>query len=235
MKTAATKILKRMTSSSFDELVDETLALYRELYVSPNSFGDARDEKLSAKGYLAEALHNARTTLKKIEQLDKVIDQLDYDASHDDMMRFVGNVYAGAVATRMDKGVALRPITGNLHRMVDGDPVAFVSVIVASNALGSNPFECVALAALRATRDHPEAFGNIDDWDKHHKAIAEKQARLNELYAQIATEWRTADLTFDDNTAIITLKYEEVVVPVAPPNTLGARLCDLMVQLGECT
>jgi hypothetical protein len=220
--------LKKMMPDKFAALVDEASKLWREIYVS-NQFGDARDEKLSAKGYLAEALHNARTTLKKIEELDKVVSNLPPDdTTYNDMHRFIGTVYAQAIATRYDKGCALRPVVGNLHRMVGGDPQAYVNVIVGSNSLSSNPFECVALAALRATRDHPEAFGTIDDWDKHHAAQAAKTARLEELYAQIATEWRTADLVFDDNAATITVAYEGVTLPVAPPNTLGFRLCEAL-------
>jgi len=46
-------------------------------------------------------------------------------------------------------------------------------VIVESNALGSNPFELVALAALRTTREAPENFGHIDDWAAHHAALEE--------------------------------------------------------------
>jgi hypothetical protein len=220
--------LKKMMPDKFAALVDEALKLYRAIYIS-NSYGDARDEKLSASGYLKEALHNARTTLKKIEELDKVVEQLPPDdATYNDMHRFIGTVYAGAIATRYDKGCALRPVVGNLHRMVGGDPQAYVNVIVASNALGSNPFELVALAAYRATRDHPENFGNIDDWDKHHAALATKQARLDELYTRIADEWRAADLEFGSDGTTITLKYEGVTLPVAPPNTLGARLCEAL-------
>jgi hypothetical protein len=103
---------------------------------------------------------------------------------------------------------------------------------VESNALGSNPFELVALAALRATREHPENFGPIDDWDRHHASIAEKRARLNALYSAIAEHWRDAEIEFPDvradGYALLTLKFRDVAVAVAPPDTLGERLCALL-------
>ncbi|MFH2080744.1 MAG: hypothetical protein ABIK08_04565 [Pseudomonadota bacterium] len=227
---AALKKLTQPAASPFERLVTEALAIYRELADASNQFHDARDEKLSAEGYLAEALKNARTTLKKIEALDKTVSQLPPDdASNNDMLRFIGNVYASAVATRYDKGVALRPVVGNLHRMVDGDSAAYVNVIVASNMLGANPFECVALAALRATRDHPESFGRIDDWDKHHAALAEKRARLDALYQQVAENWRDADKEISDVSAdgrvLLTIKVGSAEVPLGDPATLGERLC----------
>lgn len=120
-------------------MLAEASALYHELSAANNQFGDARDEKLSAEGYLREALYNARTTLKAIAELDKLVEQLPPDdVSYNDMRRFIGNVYAAAVATRMDQGVALRPVVGNLHRMVDGDPAAYVTC----RGLGSSVDRC---------------------------------------------------------------------------------------------
>lgn len=111
------------------------------------------DEKLSAADFLNEALHNARTTLAKIEALDKVVAKLP-KAGNEQLFRFLGT----ATTTAADKDGNLRPPVGNLHRMVGGS-AAYAWVIAQSNALGSNPFEIIALAALRATRDHPENFG----------------------------------------------------------------------------
>jgi len=213
---------------NFEGLVDEALPLYRDVSGASYQFHDARDEKLSAKGFLTEALKNARTTRAKIEELDKVVARLPEDGN-DELFRFLGTTYQQAVATRMDQGVNLRPPAGNLHRLIGGDPAAFVGVIVQSNALGSNPFEIVALAALRATRDHPEAFGVIDDMDAHEAALKEKAARLESLYKQIAENWRDAPIEFDqiggDGRALILVKFRGVTVPAAPPAALGERLC----------
>ena len=69
----------------FDALVNEALALYRELTDASNRFHDSRDEKMSAKGYLAEALANARCNLATIEKLDKTLPE-DGNA---DLLRFL--------------------------------------------------------------------------------------------------------------------------------------------------
>jgi hypothetical protein len=226
----ATKILKKMTQpdkSAFGALVDEALALYREINDVANQFGDARDEKLSAKGYLREALANANLTIKEVEEIDRALYRLPAK-SHSHLFKFIGNVYAGAVATRFDKAVNLRPVVGNLHWFVQGDSNAFTSVIVEGMSVGAKPVGLVAAAVLRATKEAPETFGNIDDWDEHEAATAAKQARLEALYARIAQEWRTADLEFGGDGSTIALKYEEVVVSVAPPASLGARLCEAL-------
>lgn len=220
MKAAIKKIMKG--ASQFDEAVDEALAIYRELSDASNQFGDARDEKLSARGYLAEALRNARTDQKKIEALDKVVARLPEDGN-EHLFRFLSTATQQAAATRMDKGVNLRPPVGNLHRLIGGDAADYVGVIVESNALGSNPFELVALAALRATRDHPDNFGNIDDWDKHHAALEEKRRRLDDLYAAIAETWKDAPIEWDGVSPRV--RYGDITMPVAPPDTLGERLC----------
>lgn len=224
--------LKKLTQPPFERLVDEALEIYRSIHAAGTHYGDARDEKLSARGFLNEALKNARTTRQKIEELDKVVAKLPEDGNQE-LFRFLSTTQRQAEATRMDQGVSLRPVVGNLHRMVGGDPAAYVGVIVQSNALGSNPFEIVALAALRATRDHPDNFGSIDDWDKHHAAQEERQARLNELYAQIAEAWKEAPIEFDqigaDGRALISIKCRDITMPVAPPATLGERLCMALI------
>lgn len=216
-----------MKSSKFDKAIDEAREIYRELSDVSNQFHDARDEKLSARGYLAEALKNARTDLKKVEALDKVVAKLPEDGNAQ-LFRFLSTATQQAAATRYDKSVNLRPPVGNLHRLIGGDAAAFVGVIVQSNALGSNPFELVALAAYRATRDHPENFGRIDDWDKHHAALEEKQRRLNELYAQISEAWKDSPIEWDGVNPQV--RYGDVVVPVAPPDTLGERMCVQLVS-----
>jgi len=211
----------------FAELVDEALPLYHELN-APGPFGDDRDEKLSAEAYLREALSNARTDQKKIEALDKVVAKLPEDGNKH-LLQFVANVQRQAEATRPQDGVDLRPVTGNLHYFVGLDTAAFVGVIVEANAIGSNPLELVALAALRATRDSPESFGGIEDWDKHHAAIEQKRGRLAALYQRIAENWRDAPIEFDqiggDGRALILVKFRGVTVPAAPPAALGERLC----------
>ncbi|MFZ3176309.1 MAG: hypothetical protein WA146_15555 [Thiobacillus sp.] len=209
----------------FEQAVDDALEIHRSLVAVCSTYGDARDEKLSAKGYMAEALHNARCDLKKIELLDKTVSRLPEDGNAD-LLRFVAQVTKQAAATRVDQGCNLRPVTGNLHYFVNSDNNAMVGVIVQSNALGSNPFELVALAAYRATRDNPENFGRIDDWDAHEAAQEQKHARLNELYAQIAETWKEAPIEWDGVNPQV--RYGDVVVPVAPPDTLGARLCEAL-------
>lgn len=209
-------------ASQFEALVDEATTIYRELVAASSTFGDARDEKLSARGFLNEALKNARTTLKKIEALDAVVAKLP-DDGNEHLFRFLGTATRQAAATRMDRGVNLRPPTGNLHRLIGGGAPDYVAVIVESNMIGSNPFELIALAALRATRDNPDAFGRIDDWDRHLAEQEEKQARLRALYEQIAEAWKGAQIEWDNVSPRV--RYGDITMPVAPPETLGERIC----------
>lgn len=222
-----------MKKPQFEQAVDEALEIHRSLVAVCSTYGDARDEKLSAKGYMAEALKNARTDLKKIEALDKVVAKLPEDGNAD-LLRFVAQVTKQAAATKASEGCNLRPVNGNLHYFVNSDGAAYVAVMVQASMIGTNPLQLVALAAYRATRDHPENFGRIDDWDKHHAALEEKHARLSELSAQIAETWHAAPFRVEDidpsGRGRIVLTVKGVEVPLGDPATLGERMCVQLVS-----
>jgi hypothetical protein len=95
------------------------------------------------------------------------------------------------------RGGSFRPPTLNLHRLM-GDPDQFIYCLVEASLLGANPLKLVAVAALRATRAHPESFGAIDSWDTHHAQHEEKQARLEYLYRRIADNWAQAPYRVED-------------------------------------
>jgi hypothetical protein len=234
MKTAATKILKKLSQpekTQFERLVDEALAIHKGIASASNQFGDARDEKMSARGYLAEALKNARTTRAKIEELDALMARVPEDGNQD-LFRFLSTATRQASAIRMDQGVNLRPPTSNLHRLVAGDNAAFVGVLVQGGMIGANPLQLIALAALRATRDSPENFGSIDDWAAHHAAMEKNRSRFDELAAQIAKDWRTGEFEVSDpgadGRALITIKVGGAAVPLGDPATLAQRICEAL-------
>jgi hypothetical protein len=226
VKNAIKKLVAQPTQ--FERLVDGALAIYTELYRSTTQFEGDLAEKMSAKGFVAEALENARCDLATIEKLDKTVSKLR-ESDNKDLVRFVAQATKQAAATRMSEGVSLRPPTTNLHHFVGSDNGAFVAVLVQGSMLGTNPLQLIALAALRATREAPDAFGPIDSWDEHHAQREEKQARLAALYQRIAEEWRQADIDFEgirgDGYAKIMLTCKGVTIPLGDPATLGERLC----------
>lgn len=229
MKAAIKKLMKG--EPQFEQLVDEALAIHRELVAACTTYGDARDDKLSAKGYVAEALKNAHCDLATIERLDKVVSNLPED-SNQQLLRFVAEVTKKAAATRVDQGCNLRPVKGNLHSFFNYDNAAMVEAIVQSNMLGSNPFELVALAAYRATRDFPDNFGSIENWDAHEVEQADRQRRFEDVCRRIAEGWHAATYRIEDITADgrgrIVLTVKGIEIPLGDPATLGQRLCEVL-------
>lgn len=225
MKSAIMK--KLQPKSQFDALVYEALPLYRELNDGGARFGDDRDQKLSAEAYLKEALTNAPKggmTLAEVQKLDKLVASLP-EKENEQLLAFVGNATRQAAATRMDQGVNLRPPTLNLHVILNRPSQDFVMLLVQASMAGTNPLQLVALAALRATRGRPDAFGRIDDYDERERTAA----RLNSLLAQIRESWQQGTLEYgpmgDDSRVLVSVRVGDAVVPVAPLDSLGERLC----------
>lgn len=230
MKSAIKKIMKG--GPQFEQVLDEAVELHRSLAAATNTFGDSRDEKLSARGYLKEALANARTDLLAIKKLDQVVLSLPEQA-YPNLTRFVTCVTKQAAATKASEGCNLRPVTGNLHFFVGCDQAAFSGVLIEAMGIGSNVLQLVALAAYRATRDFPDNFGSIEDWDAAEAEQKAIYARLGELYAEIATAWHEATYRIEDIDASgrgrILLTVKGVDVPLGDPETLGERLCELLL------
>lgn len=231
------KAIFKKPPSSFAAALDEALALFRELHEAGSAYGDARDEKLSAQAFLAEALEFAGMTEREAEALDKKVWQA---AASKHLQHFVTQVGKQAVATQADQGATLRPPTGNLHTFMghgrEERTQGFINLLVEASMLGTNPPQLVAVAALRATREAPDAFGKIEDWDKHHAALAAKGERLDALYRQMAENWNQADIQLHDidkdGRARVSIRANDATVPVVPLESLGERLCAQLASLG---
>lgn len=161
--TLTDKILGAAKETPFRAAVLEAVRLQQEANRVLRK-GDARDEKLSARAYLNEALRNARTDTTKLRKLQQRLKGTD---GHDMLDALIANAYARMVATRVDKGCDLRPPCQNLHLVVGIHKADMSTLLMEAMMAGTSPLECVALAALLATTDAPDAFGHIDDFDAH--------------------------------------------------------------------
>lgn len=169
MNTARRSLVKKIEAAlskptPFQEAVAEGVRISKAMQAA-TQFGDSRDQKLSAKAYLEEALYNGRTSVAKLRKLEKVLSQ--EGAVTPWISRFLGNAFELMVATRVDRGAMLRPACANLHMVLGTSQDQVVYLLTEGMVYGTNPLELMALAALRATEAQPDAFGSIDDYDKH--------------------------------------------------------------------
>ena len=155
-------------------------------------FSDARDEKLSAKAYLQEALRNGRTTVDKVRKVEKLLSH--EGAVHPWIDRFVGNAFEQMVATRVDRGAMLRPAMANLHMVLGASIDQFVYLLTETLMYGTTPLELMALAALRAIEAQPDAFGVIDDFDAHMAAGEENYRAFRAACTRILDTAKMEDM-----------------------------------------
>lgn len=215
---------KLMGQPTFQQLVEEARQLQAALgSYTPTRPGDLLGEKLNAEAYLREGLKRAGISLKQAEQLDTRIAALPED-ENEHIFAFLAQVRKQMLTVMAQEGCLLRPPTGNLHRFMSGHQGSEFALLVGETmAANTNPWELVALAALRATRECPECFGPLKDWDE-----AEKQrARLGEIHRLIGQRWREAELEHeidDAGHALVSVKAGNITVPLVPVESLGERL-----------
>lgn len=214
--------LRATATGGLAAAVERALALVEAREAGPK-FGDARDEKLSAKAYLAQGLANARTTPEKLRELAAQIEQVHPEQrQHLDALR--GAAHKAAVSVRVDDGCALDPPSQNLHHLARMNAEKFTLCLVEIMQVGARPLDIVALAVLDATTAHPEAFGRIDD----REAEAEKDREVATALEAIGRAWEKADAEFellDEKTGAGRLVFRKwPTVPIYPLDTAGSRL-----------
>jgi hypothetical protein len=167
-------ILTKLRSTAYETAVAEALAASDKLNALPAG-------KLAAEPYLREAAAKARTTTDKLAKLEAHLTTVAPEERE-----AVDNFLAGA----QDKirNVCADPPSGNLHTLLPpcATPLAEMGTVVAlAMQLGTNPFELVALAVLRETRAHPEAFGPRT---LPHKAFDAEHSRLHAAFLLACAE-----------------------------------------------
>lgn len=185
-----------MAKSEFELKVEEAREIYAQL-TEQVKLGDARDEKLSARGYLEEALRIGNTTVAKLRDLHKRLQPLD---QHPWIASFVSEVQRRAEAVRLEDGCTLRPPTANFHTLLGrgGAPATqLVNVTAEAMQYGTTVSELVALGSWLAVENAPESFGAVDDWGAHAVRLEQLQRRLEALSAEIRECATQRDLAFE--------------------------------------
>lgn len=231
--SAAPIPIRRTKQSAFQKAVDEALQYYREV-TAPGPFGphDGRAHKLNPQAWLSKALDNARTDEAALRKLEKVLEGAELPT----VTAFLGICYERFTSTGPES--PSEPPKSNLGALWGGGSehrqMQMVALLVECATIGSNPLQLVALASLRATRERPDAFGQIDDLDAHRRKLDEQERHLQELYQRVAESWTHEDVSFELVDArrglgrlVVRIRPE---VSVHPLETFGQRLVEAMAR-----
>jgi hypothetical protein len=184
--------------SAFAQIMAEAVALADGLEAA-QQFECTR---LAAEPYLAAALALAGRTREQIETLDARLRALPPEEAYRPVQVFVETVYKHAIDPR---GYSQPP---QLHEL-PGEHVTRVSNAVLAmtcNDLGVIRMELAAVAALRATRDHPEAFAKgCADIAQHQEHLRAAHAKLRATLERAANSWTRSDIFYRSGLATFTL------------------------------
>lgn len=183
----------RLARASFRELVVQAVQLRREL-VQPVKYGDIRDQRMTKRAALAEALRNARCDAARIEQVRRIIGEASRQPdSTRAISAFVSEVRRKMSVTHEYQGACDRPPSAGLDNIFL-NAAGFTALLSECVSFDVTPHELVALA----TADTPEeGFGVLTDIDAHCADIERKQRRLRELCVEAAAAVELSDFRFD--------------------------------------
>jgi hypothetical protein len=167
-------------SKKFDELINEALAVEREIR-------GLSGDKPSIRGWVDACLKRGG---------------LDYEDVEATKERLGGDY----LKTRaVDSGAYLRDVrkyitSGSMKEPPEAARIAKLYFSQRDGAvaeLGGEPrmlFALLAIAAESAYQEKPELFGGIDDIDGHKARVAQLAARREELHKKIPTAWSNDDV-----------------------------------------
>ena len=173
---------KTAERTTFTDLLREAVKTSRDLA----RLEDRAYYKLSAQAFVRDAIRNARTTPEKVAALRKTLDE---DG---------GRTLREAVAClrRMQKFITEDTCTrapASVHRLSFLDPRDLAAAEVVS--IGETGLlELFAVAATIAAEQHPEAFGQNEDWPAWERRCAEVRERRIVLLQRIEREHGGDDL-----------------------------------------
>jgi len=220
MSAAVAKL--KAAGSTFEGAVENALRLLKAR--ERPKFHDARDEKLSAKAYLAQALENARTTAEAVRELRAKVDRTPEAWPYLGALR--GEACRRSAELRADHGCDLDPST-NALALLGGNIERLTLCHVDCIQLGTNVLQVLALGVLDAVERHPDNFGLIESREEEKRKDAEVEAAL----AAIDTAWTLDDCRWsliDEARGIGQLKLawrgESADVNAFPREGSGGRL-----------
>jgi len=208
--SAAAK-LKAVAGSTFEAGVEAALAVRRKLF-PPDvpTYGDGRDDRWTARLYLAESLRVAGLPggPVKPEHLRSVAAGLARDddpLSHAMVDRLRGNARRIIRALRVDQGAALTPPLTGIQTVLGGESGDYSQLLFECSMFKTTPREIVALEVLLATEETPEVFGRVDRMPDEQAAL---EREFDEVCARIA--WSLDDCRWeliDERNGIGQLKF----------------------------
>jgi hypothetical protein len=197
--------------TSFPDVLQQILALRAEQHDASR----IERRRLNATAYLAEAIRLSASTLPEIEALDAHLSSLPPSPEHDPALRFVN----GLTRLAADRHGTHVPPAGNFPYGNLGSTAEEVAGSCLD--LHVSKLELAAVAALRATRSHPEIFKEgCDDAAKHEEYLTALATQIEELMTQAAKLLTLDDLLFSfANTGIAHVSYalSKGMVPASGP------------------
>lgn len=145
-----------------------------------------RPHKLSASAFLRDAVSIAGTTDARLDLVEKALSRPEFRWSQQfyrTSMKFIR------------EATCPRP-PNDVRRISWLGKIAEVTAELSS--IQSSPFELFALASRTITREHPEFFGGVDDWDAFQKHLADTKTELEKFYKEIEAAYSPSDLIIDN-------------------------------------
>jgi hypothetical protein len=174
------QLKKRNGAASFDAVVAEAVAVTREL----RALDQLANAKLSPDAFLKLAIKIADTTPERLAELREKLERPNTFG----LFELAGVLRRFTIAFRSPNWPGPSRELRRYNFLLT--PEALSEIV----SLHSTTFEIAALAALIATEQHPQDFGQCEDLDKHYKHLNDLALRRDELYEQIETAHTAADL-----------------------------------------
>jgi hypothetical protein len=182
-------------SKKFDELVNETLSLERELRA-------LTPDKPSLRCFIEECLYRGEASYEDVESVKLRLTDVAFGL-HSGCGAFVRDLSRQMLALRVSEPPAKERV-GSLF---------FAQKDQACLELGGQPERLLLLwviAAELAYQQNPDIFGTVENIAAHKARIAELEEKRAELYKRIPTSWDTSDIILgpitSDGAALVSWK-----------------------------
>jgi hypothetical protein len=182
-------------SKQFDQLVNETIAVERELRV-------LAPDKPSLRCFIAECLSRGEASYEDVEMVKLRMADVAFGL-HSGCGAFVRDLTRQMLALRVSEP----PAKGRVGSLF------FSQKDQAVLELGGQPerlFLLWIIAAEAAVQQNANIFGTVEDIAAHRARIAELEAKRAELFKRIPTSWDTSDIVLgpitSDGAALVSWK-----------------------------
>ena len=225
MKIRTRPKLKPQPVSAFADLVAETCEVVKEYRTT-----DTPDQrKLSAQAFVRRAHANAYPGMPLAEAVEQ---SRQLEAKIKPATSFEATEAASTL--RRFEVICRSPNwpgpPSELRRLNFANTPTTVAELASH---GSGTLQLLALAALIASEQHPEDFGECGDLDLHQKRLVDLTLKRNDLFERIGKEWTLDDIDTSAPDAkgrvLQTFKMSHGVVPVHPTDNAGERLVNWML------